>query len=343
MNTKNLIGVVPDFHMSEKLSYADYIKDGRRQEEQEILDFIVDSFKDCQKIVFMGDCFHRRNPSATVIKKFVNFIEQFEGKELFIIAGNHDQLSNDRSSLDFLKEVKNKNWRIITNIVEAAGTLTFSPYFSKQVLGVKTNEEGSKEIMKRLLKNDILFTHQAISSSLTVAGIDTSVFPEPVLSRKELEKKFKLVVGGHIHATFAKGSTIIAGNVFNTQIGDVGKSIWKINSDTLKVEQIPLPGRKIYGLKDPEDKDLKGIEKNSIVKVTITKKETLAQLEKLKTKLRKFDAFLLLEQVPKERKKLHFGGDESLLEFDIDQLLEVYAKERKIDLEKVKKGFDLIR
>jgi len=354
------IGVIGDLHLKDNLGYADYITDRRIPEKEEILNFIVENLKDCDTIVFLGDQFNRRNNPSLVIKEFVSFVERFDGKQIYILAGNHEKQGDGKSAIDFLKAILGKAWEVIVDTVAIEtiaridektnkisptleSKIVFCPYFSKAELGTKDNQEGSKLIMEKIGKGDILFVHHAISDTLTAAGIDTNIFPEPVLPKKELEKNFKLIFGGHIHTPQVSGTTIVAGSIFNEQIGDTGRYIWKIQTGPLKVEQIPLPGRKVYGLKDPEEKDLKPLEKNSIVKVTITKKETLAKLEQLKTKLRKFDAYLLLEQIPKERKKLHFGGDEGLLEFDIDQLLEMFAKERKIDLEKVKKGFELIR
>ena len=72
---RNLLGIVPDIHFRENLSYSDYIKDNRLKEESEVLDFIIESFEDCQKIVFVGDVFNNVNPSSSVIKKATNFID----------------------------------------------------------------------------------------------------------------------------------------------------------------------------------------------------------------------------------------------------------------------------
>jgi len=116
----------------------------------------------------------------------------------------------------------------------------------------------------------------------------------------------------------------------------------KLNEKTLKIEQIKLPGRGIYGLENPTNEDLKKIEKNNIVKVILTKKLSAPKLGELKNKLKKFDAFILLEQIPHERKRAHYNKDEKILEFDISQLLELYSKEKKIDLNKLKQGFELI-
>ena len=337
------LGIIPDFHLREKLSYDEFIKGGRQQEEQDILDFVVDSFKNVDKIIFMGDIFNSRSPSSTVIRKFINFIERLDKKELYVIAGNHDQLySCTKSSLDFIKEIKSKDWHIITNEIVKEGDFTFMPYFTRQFLDVGTHEEATDILMKKLKPNKILFTHHSISGTSTSSGIETNVFDEIVLPKKELEKKFKLIVGGHIHQPSIKNNTIVAGSLMTSTVGELQKYIWKIDAATLKYEQIKLPGRAIYKLTDPTDKDLK-IDKSSIVKVILTKKLSAVKIGELKEKLKKFDAYILLEKIPRHREKLHYGGDEGLLEFPLEKLLELYAKERKIDINKLKMGFELIR
>lgn len=338
-----MIGIIGDLHLKENLGYADYVKDRRIPEAKEVLDFIVKSFSDCDSVVFMGDQLHSRSSSPHVIKEFVNFLERFEGKEVYVLAGNHEKFGDGRSAMDFLKEITNKRWTIVTNAVFVKNDMVLCPYFTKAELETTDNKKATEKIMKMLSPNNILFTHHAISDTLSAAGIDTNIFPEPVLPKTKLEKIYKMVIAGHIHTPQAKGRTIITGSIFTSQIGDIQKYIWKLDEKTLKVEQIKLPCREIHQVKDPKDEELAKIKKNSIVKAIITKKLSAPKLGELKDKLKKFDAFLLLEQVPHERKKLHFGEGESLLEFDVDKLLEVYAKEKQVDINKLRHGFELIR
>lgn len=71
----------------------------------------------------------------------------------------------------------------------------------------------------------------------------------------------------------------------------------------------------------------------------MTKKGT--KIGPLKEKLKKFDAYLLLEQYPRERKKVHF--EEGMLEFSTEKLLEIYAKEREVDVKKLMLAWDIIK
>jgi len=50
-----MIGILPDLHLKENLSYADFISDARVSEKKEILDFIVKTFEPCDTIIMIGD------------------------------------------------------------------------------------------------------------------------------------------------------------------------------------------------------------------------------------------------------------------------------------------------
>jgi DNA repair exonuclease SbcCD nuclease subunit len=100
-----MIGIIGDLHFKESLGYAEYIKDHRVGEKKKILDFIVEEFSDCDAVVFMGDQLNSRNNTSEVIRDFVSFVERFDGKEVFIIKGNHESTPHGRSAIDFMKEI----------------------------------------------------------------------------------------------------------------------------------------------------------------------------------------------------------------------------------------------
>ena len=125
-------------------------------------------------------------------------------------------------------------------------------------------------------------------------------------------------------------------------ISESQKYIWKIDKETLVVKQIKLPGRPILKLENPDIEDIKKLEKNSIVKVVLSDKEMSSKKNSLKKALKEsVETFLLLEQYPNERKKIHF--EEGMLEFSIEKLLEVYAKTKKIDEKKLLKAWEIIK
>ena len=336
-----MIGVISDLHFRPSLAYSDYIEDDRKGEEKEILDFIVKSFKDCKKIVFIGDLLNGRNNNSEVIKKLVNFIERFEKKEIYIISGNHEKSADGKTSLDFLKEIKNPKWHIITNEIEIFDGLVFCPYLSNPELKVKNNEAGRKKIMKMLPDGKILFHHYAMSKSKTSSGAFAEMFDEIVLDKDVLKKKYNLVTGGHIHHPQEDGNVIVTGSVFTNEVGETDKYIWKIQENDGTFDRIKLPGRAIVKVENPDNETLKKIKKNSIVKVILTDLKLKNRTEEIKEKLKKFDAYILLEQFPNERKRVHF--EEGMLEFDIEKLLEVYAKQKKVEIKKLRAAFELIK
>jgi len=341
-NQKNKLMILGDIHLKDTLGYSDYIKNGRQEEKQSILDFIVEQANDCNQIILLGDNFNSKNNSSAVIREFTEFIEKFNNKEVYILAGNHEIRGNGETAIDYLKEIKNKRWHIATNKIEEINELVFCPYFSRNALDTKTNEEGADKLMRLLPKGNMLFVHHALTDTVGNSGVATSIFDEVVLPLKKLSKKYKLIFAGHVHRAQQKDNVIIAGSIFPYEVNEKEKFIYKLDITTMKVEKIQLPGRAIYGLTDPTLKDLEKLDKSSIVKVTITKKLEKKEMAELKDKLEEYDAHMLIENIPTERKKLHVKKG-SMLDFSIENLLEMYSKERNIDLSKLKQAFDLIK
>jgi len=338
-----MLGVLADLHLKDNLSYSEYVKDGRLKEKQDILDFIANSLADCNKIVIAGDCFNTKNNTSATIKQFVDFLEKFDGKDVYIISGNHDRLANGTTAIDFLKQIKGKKWHIITDKLTIIDNITFLPYFFKCELGVETDEDGTKKLMEQLTNGNILVTHYAISD--TMSKVSTNLFHEIVLPQEELKKKFNLIISGHIHQQTIEDRILVPGSIFNQEIGDTEKFIYNID-DNLNVQPIKLPGREIIQLKNPEEKDWINLPVDSIIKVILTEKMSKIKIadlkEKLKNKFNEQGAYIMVEQIANERERLHYGDGESVLEMTIPQLLEIYSKTKKVDLKKLLKGFELI-
>jgi DNA repair exonuclease SbcCD nuclease subunit len=341
------IGVVGDLHWKDNLGYAEYIKDRRKAEKEQVLDKIVKSLSGCDTIVFMGDQFNARNNTSQTIREFIAFLRRFDGKEIYMLAGNHEISGDGKTALDFITEVGNKKWHIISNSIESVALgpikIVLCPYLGKSALGVTNEKDGMTKLMKSLPKGDILFIHHAISDTPVNAVTNTNFFREIVLPRKELMKKYKHIFGGHIHAPSNDKGIYIVGSVFTNEVGEIGKFIYTIEDVKIGtvVHQHKLPGRSIIKLENPEVEDIVSLRKDTIAKVLLTKKISKEKMEKLKEKLATLDAYILLENYPTERKKLDLDG--SMLEFNIDSLLEVYAKVKKIDIATLKRGFELIK
>jgi len=346
-NNLQLIGIVGDQHLRSALAYADYIADKRAAEQQKVLDTIVESLKDCNPIVFMGDQLHGKNNPSSVIKTFVSFIEKFKDKTLYFLVGNHETFSDGTTAIDFIEEIKDKPWYVIKGI-SMINNMVFCPYIDKAELNLTDNGKAAKKLLSQLTSpklklnsKSMLFIHQAISNSPTTSGSTADLFNEIVLPRTELEKHYGFIAGGHIHQHYYKGKTLVAGSVFTNEAGETEKNVWKLNPQTLKAVSVPLPVMPIYSLTDPDIAALKNLSENAIVKTVFTKKQSKDDVEAIKRKLRKFSAFILIEQYPRKRSKIHF--DEGMLEFSVEQLLEMYAKARKIDLKQLLFAYDLIK
>lgn len=331
-----------DLHFREHLGYADYIADGRLSEKKEILDFIIEQGKDCQGVVMLGDQFHLKNNPSEVIREFVEFVEAFGDKEIYILAGNHEKHGNGKSAIDFMKEIKKPNWHVITDKIEEKDGLVFCPYFFKGEMGVNTLKGATAKVTKSLPDGRVLFIHHAISD-IEFGGINTNMLVrEIVVSKSTLEKKYELVVAGHIHGPSKNEKIVMAGSIFNNELGESDKKIYKLSmGKELKIKEIPLPGRAIVKMEDPTDADIKKIKKNSIVKVFLSKATERKGIIALKEKLApQCDAYIIVEKFKGEREKAHV---DSVMTMGIEDLLKIYAKEKKIPVDKLLNGFNLVK
>jgi len=333
------IGVIGDMHLKDSLSYSDYISDHRIAEKEAVLNFIVESFGDCDHVVLMGDNLNSKNNSSETNRQLVAFIERFKEKEIYILSGNHEKKGDGKTAIDFLKEVNKPNWNIFTKpeTVSVNGkNFDFLPFMLNSELKVENSEEASSKIVKELIGGDILFAHHSITGT-TFNGIKTESFKEAVLNKEELEKKYKLVVAGHIHEYQQVDNTLITGSLFTSEVGEIEKFIYKINDD-LTIEKLKVPCREIYKIFNPSIEQLLKIPKNAIIKAIITNKEV--DIEKLKKELSMFDASLIIESYPDERVKAHI--EEGAFDFSLESLLKLYSDEKKIDYPKLIKGLELI-
>jgi len=340
-----MIGIIGDLHLKEKLGYSEFFPDGRVEEKNKILDEIVNDLSDCESIVMMGDQLNARNNPSSVLKELVALMERFQNKHIYVIAGNHEKFGDGKSAIDFLKEIKNKNWTIVTdtceNVVIDGMNCVLCPYFSKAELGVKDDEEGKKLLMEILNKKTgkILFCHQTISSFITSSNCLTDSFNEIILSKKELEKKFDKIFAGHIHKPQNDGNTVLCGSIFNNEIGEDGKFIFTVDKD-LTVNKIKLPGVSIIKVENPTLASLEKIDKNSLVKLFFDKKSE--EIDAIREYCRNnFKASIIIESLKTERSKTKAIKGE--LDFSIENLIKIYAKEKKLKIEDLLEAYELIR
>lgn len=334
--------IIGDMHWRDSLSYSEYIKDGRVSEKEKIISFILDASKDCENVVMLGDLFHSKNNSSETNRQVTAFLESFGDKEVYVINGNHCKKGDGQTAIDFLREVNKPNWHIITttqDLMINGKKVTFLPFLVKSEIKAKDNLSAEKRIINSLQGGDILFHHFAVSDTEASHGVLTNTFDEVVLSKKKLEKKYSWIIGGHIHTPRQYGQTIVAGSVFTSEVGEMDKKIWKLDMGKMSIKSISLPGRPILKIENPKTEELDKIDEECIIKVVVTSKDV--KIEEIKDRLKKFDAHILLEQYPNERKKIHI--EDSAMDFSTENLLDIYAKEKGVDIKILMDGYNIIK
>lgn len=335
--------LVGDQHFRNELPYGAAFKDGRRSEWNAVKKAIHRAAEECDAVVLMGDNLNSRHNHSSVIREFVDFLNGFGGKDIYIIAGNHERYGTS-TAIDFLREIKNEYWHVFTEVttVDLGARVTFMPYMTAGSLGVKDNAEALASLLQSAAGGDILFTHHTISGSKWNGG-SAEHLNEPVLPREVLESRYTHIFGGHIHQQQRLSEqTLVVGNIFPSEVGEVAKSVYIYDTRLNQVIDIPLPVRGIYKTEVADHNLFTGLRfpKASIVKVVITDREANVDLIRRLAK-EKFDASIIVEQYPRERSKVHF--EEGTLDLTVDNMLKVYSEARKVEYNDLKEGFDLIR
>jgi len=328
---------IGDPHFRFELPYSSLIKDGRQAEWKWIKETIHNTAMTCDAVVLLGDSFNARHSHSSVVKEFIDFLNGFGDKDVHILAGNHERFGLS-TSIDFLKSIKNKNWHIYTEptLAKICGkTAMMVPFQNSGILEVETKEEGAKALMKRFVKADLAFIHQAVSGAKSV-----DFFNEIVLDKDKMSKMFGMTFAGHLHQPEKLGKNIqIAGSVFTQEVGEYSKSIFIWDTVAKTTKEIPLPVRGIHKIVWEEwDEDKDTIPYHSIIKCYVTDKKT--DIEAVKKHLKSFDASVLIEQYPSERSNVHF---EDGFDLSIDSLLKLYSDAKKMKYSDLIEGFELIK
>lgn len=332
------IGVIGDMHFKEHLGYYDHVEDARDGELSQILDFIVDNLSDCDKIVFLGDNFDKKNNQSTVIKRFIEFLERFNDKEVFILAGNHEKENFGRTAIDFLGEIKSKKWHVITRDIQKFDNLVFVPFFSARELGFSSTKEASDHLVSEINNHngDIVFAHLSLSGATLNGLIDSSVLHEIVLP---VDKINGTLIAGHIHSPqVILGKHTIVGSVFNNDANDNGKTLLKINDGV--VTKIDIPGRRIITVTDPSVDDIDTIDRGNIIKAVFTKK--LKETDEIINKLSEFDGHSIVRSFKEKRKKSKLSG-KNVLDMSIEDIVKMYCSINDIEFSSIEKAFNLIK
>lgn len=340
------IGLIGDMHFKEKLGYSEYVSDRRVSEKAGVLDFIEATFKDHDAVVFMGDNLNSRNNHSDVIRDFVCFVERFDPEKTFILAGNHEKWGDGRSAIDFLKQVR-RPWKVITDKPEVHKikglNCVFLPFMARVEVGAKTDEEASRKIEAMLPAGDVLFGHQTISDINMNDSIDTGMFNEPVLNKDFLKTRYRQIAIGHIHNSYQETQILLTGSTFTNEVNELDKYIWTIefNEQGESVTGHRLPERAIKKLINPTPKDIAALPHPVILKVEMTKRDIDVGALKKQIQEKGVDGLIFVEKYFNERRQIEAQGD--ILEYSIERMLEMYAKNKNLDPRLLLEGYDLIR
>ena len=342
----NLIG---DLHFRNQLPYAAAIDDGRRKEWEDVKSKIIDTAKGCDISVLFGDVFNLKHNHSSVNREFIQFLQSFpEGQEIYIISGNHCRFGNE-TGLDFVKEMKNPKWHVYTEptLVSIKNiSVQFLPFMTPGTIDCKNLEEAQSKIGGMLQKADYLFHHHIADGTLWSQTSETSDLNELYIP-KDAMAQYKLVIGGHIHKRqWVNDSTLVIGNVFTNEVGEHDKSIYTLDTETDKVEEIPLPVRGIYKIEMKKAMSLptpEEIPDDSIVKIVCVDPAFGREARHIMHDLGcdRFDAYVIVEKYPRKRQKIDIGEAGSL-DFGIDNLVKVYAKARKVLHSELLAGLELL-
>lgn len=344
------IGIIGDLHIKNLLGYSECVEDKRIPEVESVLNQIVDTFKEHDLIVLLGDNLNQRLNSAYSEKVFIRFLESFESKKLVILSGNHERLGDGTTALDFLKELK-KDWKIYTGwpeylLLENGIRASFVPYMTRIDTESETDVEAAKKIVEAVKESDIVFAHHAITHD-TLNGHITDLFNEPVLSSEEMFKKTDTIVIGHIHEkelSSKDGKTFLrTGSIFNDTVNETEKSIWTIQYDDKNVQTIvehKLNQRGIHKLVNPTVEKIQGLDPYNIAKVIIT--DRTIDMSAIKETLKRLNGYVMIETYENDREKTN-GDVEDIKDYSVEEMLKMYAKTKQIDPELLIRGYEIIR
>jgi len=309
--------ITGDFQINERNRIKDYVKQ---------LNVIEEKSREIEYDYYInaGDVFEHKKPTPFELKIFANHLRNIKAKNKIIIVGNHDELSETLTNLDWLPDdiIVTKTFQITDN------------------------------------KNSIYFAHRTVSEAKT--GLDWRLNE---ISYKVLQKETKadIIVLGHIHTpqiineknplVFHPGS--IERNTFGER--NDNKYIWDLNiteKDT-KLNKTKLDIKPmhyiIYNIDDKEitvnDKKVTVFDiKNSIVKVDIVgTKEKINKINYDKL-LDKFSGAYKLDFnfIYSDSEVKEFKMNESVTIKSDVELLEDYAKEKELNSKLIKYGKKII-
>ncbi len=193
---------------------------------------------DIGTIIIGGDLYHNKSIIYAIAQDImIDFFEQYEDLEFWILDGNHDLSGKGIDVVSTLRPlVKCSNVEWITHAPAGNNDFICIPYSHDIVNQVKNN------------KRKILISHFGLNEGILNSGI--SIIAD--IRLKDLIGKYELVLLGHYH----KPQQIINDNISLYYVGSPIQLDWGeknedkrflvIDTETLQVESIPTVGYKKY-------------------------------------------------------------------------------------------------
>lgn len=192
---------------------------------------------DIPMFVIGGDVMHTKSIIHSIAQEvMLDFFEQYEDLEFFVLDGNHDLSGKGADAISSLRSINNmQNVTWITEApLEYLKTIMFVPYSYNIVKQVKQSEAK------------VLISHFGLSEGVLNSGI--SIVSD--IKMKDLAGSYELVLLGHYH----KPQEIITDNINLYYVGSPIQLDWGekgdekrflvVDTDDLSVESVPTIGYK---------------------------------------------------------------------------------------------------
>ncbi|MFA5355084.1 MAG: hypothetical protein WC291_12715, partial [Thermodesulfovibrionales bacterium] len=161
------------------------------------------------------------------------------------------------------------------------------------------------------------------------------LFGDVNLPLDKILSKAKLAVGSHIHhpSEPVEGKAYVVGSVMNENFGEsVPKRLLSFDTETFVFTSIPLPGRLFHKLKDPTERQLKGIN-GTYGAVRIVRTEPGAVPEWFES-----EAVIESEEAKGTGSDGVFADPDAL---DLANLLKAYSERKNVPLNDLLRGMEL--
>ena len=336
--------LVGDMHHMENYGHADKFPDRRLDERKGIEDAIVKASEGCDGVVLMGDIFNSRNNTSVTIRHFTEFLERF-ACTVYLISGNHSSDAAGNTAIDYLLEIKGKNWvvfptKVSTVEFEDGTKFTLVPYQRPSWhQGIENTEQLVEAVLSQIPEgNDFVAIHHCLQGTKTESGQSVDEFHEAIFPTDRLLAKSKRVFGSHIHLAQRKGDNVfVVGAVMNNDVGeDKDKRVIVYDTVADTVESITLPGRKLTKLVNPAEAEIDAVTEKypdgypGLIRIVSEKEmkvpEGLAEA-------------VVFQHMPKDERR---KSSEDVTDYSMESLLATYAKARSIDLDELMAGYKLI-